>query len=374
MSDSVSFDRAADRYDETRRLTLEASRATVDLLGSELAWTPALPRDRRGNGLDRAPSARCGSADGRSRPFRGDVAEAGREGGWASGVPGPPGRRDAVAVPRCGLRGRDRPSRAASDPAVAGRRRRARPRRSTRRRAAAEHRHRRRSVAGAAGSTRVRGRTGRRAASASRRRIMRCWTRRSGGSAPGSASCHPYGSRADSTPERYLRGGEGRVFSWTWKVPEDRLTAADRRHPRVGPRNVSEPWTSSSSPDTRWSGARTTFPPELQPRGRHLSISCPAHLRRHPAPGRTEEGPRCRSRRSRRSGWTASSWTGPTPRSTCSPTRCTTAPAYSRASARTRPHAVPPCGTWTSTCAVSTAPRSSITWTSRSRSKRSARG
>ena len=36
MSDSVSFDRAADRYDETRRLTPEASRATVELFGAEL--------------------------------------------------------------------------------------------------------------------------------------------------------------------------------------------------------------------------------------------------------------------------------------------------------------------------------------------------
>ncbi len=36
MSDSVSFDRAADRYDETRRLTSEASRATVDLLQAEV--------------------------------------------------------------------------------------------------------------------------------------------------------------------------------------------------------------------------------------------------------------------------------------------------------------------------------------------------
>ena len=43
------------------------------------------------------------------------------------------------------------------------------------------------------------------------------------------------------------------------------------------------------------------------------------------------------SRRPRRSGWTASSSTGTTPRSTSSPTRCTTAAASSRASAPTRP-------------------------------------
>jgi predicted TPR repeat methyltransferase len=35
MSDSVSFDPAAEYYDETRRLTPEASRATVQLLGAE---------------------------------------------------------------------------------------------------------------------------------------------------------------------------------------------------------------------------------------------------------------------------------------------------------------------------------------------------
>src|SRR5262249_53982063 len=45
----------------------------------------------------------------------------------------------------------------------------------------------------------------------------------------------------------------------------------------------------------------------------------------------------CPSRRRRRSGWTGSSSTGTTPVSTSSPTRCTTAPVSSRASAPTRP-------------------------------------
>ncbi|MEO8424183.1 MAG: class I SAM-dependent methyltransferase [Actinomycetota bacterium] len=36
MSDSISFDPAAERYDETRRLTPEASRSTMDLLEAEL--------------------------------------------------------------------------------------------------------------------------------------------------------------------------------------------------------------------------------------------------------------------------------------------------------------------------------------------------
>ena len=50
----------------------------------------------------------------------------------------------------------------------------------------------------------------------------------------------------------------------------------------------------------------------------------------------SKEG-RCRSRRSRRSGWTASWCRGTTPRCTCSPTPCTTAAASSRASGPTRP-------------------------------------
>jgi hypothetical protein len=30
----------------------------------------------------------------------------------------------------------------------------------------------------------------------------------------------------DYTPDRYLQEAQERVFSWTWKVPDDRLTAA----------------------------------------------------------------------------------------------------------------------------------------------------
>ncbi len=30
----------------------------------------------------------------------------------------------------------------------------------------------------------------------------------------------------DYTPELYFQEAEARVFSWTWKVPEDRLAAA----------------------------------------------------------------------------------------------------------------------------------------------------
>src|SRR5664280_2249571 len=55
-------------------------------------------------------------------------------------------------------------------------------------------------------------------------------------------------------------------------------------------------------------------------------------------PGRLE--PPCRSRRRRRSGWTASWSTGPTRTSTSSTPRCTTAGVSSRACGRTRPSAV----------------------------------
>ena len=41
-------------------------------------WAPAMSRDRRRNGLDRASAPRCGCRDRRARPFRGDVAQAGR--------------------------------------------------------------------------------------------------------------------------------------------------------------------------------------------------------------------------------------------------------------------------------------------------------
>jgi hypothetical protein len=36
----------------------------------------------------------------------------------------------------------------------------------------------------------------------------------------------PVWERSDSTPARFFEEAEARVFSWTWKVPADRLTAA----------------------------------------------------------------------------------------------------------------------------------------------------
>jgi SAM-dependent methyltransferase len=36
----------------------------------------------------------------------------------------------------------------------------------------------------------------------------------------------PVWEQSDSTPARFFEEAEGRVFSWTWKVPADRLTAA----------------------------------------------------------------------------------------------------------------------------------------------------
>ena len=47
MSDSVSFDRAAESYDETRRLTPEASRADRRSPPVRAPWAPAMSRDRR---------------------------------------------------------------------------------------------------------------------------------------------------------------------------------------------------------------------------------------------------------------------------------------------------------------------------------------
>jgi SAM-dependent methyltransferase len=55
MSDSVSFDPAAERYDETRSLTAEASRATADLLGNELRGTDPCLEIGVGTGLIALP-------------------------------------------------------------------------------------------------------------------------------------------------------------------------------------------------------------------------------------------------------------------------------------------------------------------------------
>ena len=88
MSDSVSFDRAAEHYDETRSLTPQASRAVAHLLGGELRQARSMPwKIGVGTGFIRASPARCRGTDGRSRPLRGDVAQAGGEDGRAAGVP-----------------------------------------------------------------------------------------------------------------------------------------------------------------------------------------------------------------------------------------------------------------------------------------------
>lgn len=55
MTDSVSFDPAAERYDETRRMTAEASRAIADLLGSELAGRGSCLEIGVGTGLIALP-------------------------------------------------------------------------------------------------------------------------------------------------------------------------------------------------------------------------------------------------------------------------------------------------------------------------------
>ncbi len=55
MSGSISFDRAAEYYDETRGLTPEASRATVELLGAELRARPPCLEIGVGTGLIALP-------------------------------------------------------------------------------------------------------------------------------------------------------------------------------------------------------------------------------------------------------------------------------------------------------------------------------
>ena len=227
MSDSVSFDPAAEYYDETRRLTPEASRATVRPLGSRAPLTSALPRDRRRYRADRASSPR------------------GRQSGWSvwtcptamlrklaeksGGRPAfPVLRGDATRLPF-----RDAVFGAAVarhvlhliprwQDAVAELARVVRPGGVLLLNIGAdggpwEELQDRLEAAAGPGSRRV----GLTAADhalldetlgAARRSVPRAAIR--------------MGAERDSTPERFFEEAEGRVFSWTWKVPEDRLTAA----------------------------------------------------------------------------------------------------------------------------------------------------
>jgi SAM-dependent methyltransferase len=60
MSDSVSFDPAAERYDETRRQTTGASRAVADLLGTELGGRQPCLEIGVGTGLIALPLSDAG--------------------------------------------------------------------------------------------------------------------------------------------------------------------------------------------------------------------------------------------------------------------------------------------------------------------------
>ena len=226
MSDSVSFDRAADRYDETRRMTVEASRATVELLGSELGGRQPCLEIGVGTGLISLPlhdaGVRMVGLDLSEAMLRKLVDKAGGRAtfsvlrGDATRLP----FRDAVfggAVARHVLhlipRWQD---------AVAELVRVVRPggvlllnigtdggpwqELQDRLEAAAGPGTRRVGLTAAdhALLDETLGRLGARF-----RELPPVWER----------------SR-DYTPERYLQEARDRVFSWTWKVPEDRLTAA----------------------------------------------------------------------------------------------------------------------------------------------------
>ncbi len=225
MSDSVSFDRAADRYDETRRLTPEASRATVDLLEGELRTRQPCLEIGVGTGLIALPlhdaGVRMVGLDLSAAMLRKLTEKSGGHPafpvlrGDATRLP----FRDAVfgaAIARHVLhlipRWQD---------AVAELVRVVRPggvivlNIGTGGGLWEELQDRLETAAGPA-------------------------THRVGLTAADQASLDetlerlgarfrelpPVWEQSDSTPSRYFEQAEGRVFSWTWKVPADRLTAA----------------------------------------------------------------------------------------------------------------------------------------------------
>ena len=165
-------------------------------------------------------------------------------------------------------------------------------------------------------------------------------------SAPDHVEICPSSPTSSATaPDAFLDALEHNLHSWTWSMPEATRVRAAAEDPGLGGGALRPAGAASPPASTRSSGAPTTsreprsLPARYPYRPEALRTGCGAEAPTTPG------GPRCRSPRSRRSGWTASSCRGTTPRSTCSPTRCTTAAAYSRASGRTRPRAAPPCGT-----------------------------
>ena len=225
MSDSVSFDRAADRYDETRRLTPEASRATVDLLRSELGGRRPCLEIGVGTGLIALPLHDVGvgivgldlsaamlhklaeksggrpafpvlRADATRLPFRDSV------------FGGAIARHVMHLIPRW-------------QDAIAELVRVVRPggvlllNIGTDGGPWQELQERLEAAAGP-GTRRV-------GLTAADHALLDERLERFGARF---RELPPVWEQSDSTPERYFEEAEGRVFSWTWKVPADRLTAA----------------------------------------------------------------------------------------------------------------------------------------------------
>jgi SAM-dependent methyltransferase len=225
MSDSVSFDRAADRYDETRRFTPEASRATVDLLEAELRARQPCLEIGVGTGLIALPLHDAGvrmvgldlsaamleklAEKSGGRPafpvLRGDATRLPfRDAAFGAAI----ARHVLHLIPRW-------------QDAVAELVRVVRPggvlllNIGTDGGPWQELQDRLEAAAGP-GTSRV-GLTAKDHASLDETLEGRGARFR---------ELPPVWEQSDSTPERYLQEAEGRVFSWTWKVPADRLTAA----------------------------------------------------------------------------------------------------------------------------------------------------
>jgi SAM-dependent methyltransferase len=225
VSDSVSFDRAADRYDETRRMTSESSRATVELLGSELRARQPCLEIGVGTGLISLPLHDAGvgmvGLDLSAAMLRKLVEKAGDRAtfpilqGDATLLP----FRDAAfggAIARHVLhlipRWQD---------AVAELVRVVRPggvlllNIGTAGGLWEELQHRLETAVGP-GSGRV-------GLLATDHALLDQTLARLGARF---RALPPVWEQGDSTPARFFEEAEGRVFSWTWKVPADRLTAA----------------------------------------------------------------------------------------------------------------------------------------------------
>lgn len=225
MSDSVSFDRAADSYDETRRLTPEGSRATVELLEAELRTRQPCLEIGVGTGLIALPlhdsGVRMVGLDLSAAMLR-KLAE--KSGGRPAF---PVVRGDATRLPfRDAMFGGAIARHVLHliprwQDAVGELVRVVRPggvlllNIGTAEGRWEELQDRLETVAGP-GSGRV-------GLNAADHALLDETLGRLGARY---RALPPIWERSDSTPARFFEEAEGRVFSWTWKVPEDRLAAA----------------------------------------------------------------------------------------------------------------------------------------------------